>query len=54
MATASSAEDTPHRRPWSSRCARPVSADRTSVVDGPVVEIDVMLDPEKLRRVAVD
>jgi hypothetical protein len=27
---------------------------RTSVVDGPVVEIDVMLDPEKLRRVAVD
>jgi hypothetical protein len=27
---------------------------RTSVVDGPVVEIDVMLGPEKLRRVAVD
>jgi hypothetical protein len=27
---------------------------RTSVVDGPVVEIDVMLDPKKLRRVAVD
>jgi hypothetical protein len=27
---------------------------RTSVVDGPVIEIDVILDPEKLRRVAVD
>jgi hypothetical protein len=27
---------------------------RTSVVDGPVVEIDVILDPERPRRVAVD